>query len=43
MKERIEFMGGDLNIKSRPGEGTMIDIRIPFTCPVPMDSHHEYE
>jgi PAS domain S-box-containing protein len=37
MRERIEFMGGQLNIKSRPGKGTKIDIDIPFTCPVPLN------
>lgn len=42
MKERIEFMGGELIIKSQPGQGTEISIVIPFTCPVPMNSHHAH-
>jgi signal transduction histidine kinase len=37
MKERIEFMGGRLNITSQLNSGgTYIDIEIPFTCPIPV-------
>lgn len=29
MKERAELLGGSLNIKSKPGQGTQIDLEIP--------------
>jgi PAS domain S-box-containing protein len=43
MRERIEFMGGQLNIKSQPGKGTKIDIKIPFACPVPVNLRQKNE
>ena len=30
MRERIETMGGELRIDSRPGEGTRIEVRVPL-------------
>ncbi len=32
MKERVELINGTMNIRSRPGGGTEIDIDIPFNC-----------
>jgi signal transduction histidine kinase len=29
MRERAEFLGGSLTIRSRPGEGTLIEVAIP--------------
>jgi len=34
MKERIELINGTINIRSRPGDGTEIDIEIPLNCEV---------
>lgn len=34
MKERIGLVNGTVNISSRPGGGTEIDIEIPFNCEV---------
>jgi len=30
LRERTEALGGDLQIKSRPGEGTTVRIRLPL-------------
>jgi len=30
MKERIELVNGTITIDSKPGEGTLIDVRVPF-------------
>jgi signal transduction histidine kinase len=30
MQERIELLGGELDIHSAPGSGTHIDIRVPL-------------
>ena len=37
MKERVELLGGVLNIKSQPGLGTQIAVKIPVTQEVPDD------
>ena len=29
MRERIELLGGELEIRSSPGEGTLVSARIP--------------
>jgi signal transduction histidine kinase len=35
MRERVELMNGSLNIRSRPGGGTEIDIEIPMEKEIP--------
>jgi len=35
MKERAELLGGSLNIKSKPGQGTQIDFEIPVKWETP--------
>jgi signal transduction histidine kinase len=30
MKERVEFVHGNLSIRSRPGSGTEVEIEIPL-------------
>jgi nitrate/nitrite-specific signal transduction histidine kinase len=30
MRERAEAIGGDLSVKSVPGQGTAVEVRIPF-------------
>src|SRR5262249_7870859 len=34
MRERINFVGGQLAIRSLPGFGTRIGVRVPLTMPV---------
>jgi len=34
MRERINFVGGRLAIRSLPGFGTRIGVRVPLTIPV---------
>jgi len=31
MRERIEMVGGSLTIESAPGQGTTVQVEIPFT------------
>lgn len=39
MKERVQILGGDLHIDSRPGQGTSISVSLPLAVPgaVPID------
>jgi signal transduction histidine kinase len=30
MRERVEAVGGTLNIRSRPGEGTELEVTVPL-------------
>jgi signal transduction histidine kinase len=32
MRERAEMVGGRLNLASRPGDGTTVEIRLPLTA-----------
>ncbi|MEU4217299.1 GAF domain-containing sensor histidine kinase [Actinoplanes sp. NPDC026623] len=32
MAERVRLLGGDFRVRSRPGEGTTIEVRIPDVC-----------
>jgi signal transduction histidine kinase/HAMP domain-containing protein len=36
MQERLELLGGDLQIQSAPGGGTLLDISIPLTSDTPV-------
>jgi signal transduction histidine kinase len=29
MRERVEGLGGEIEVKSRPGEGTEVTVRVP--------------
>jgi signal transduction histidine kinase len=33
MKERAQFCGGDVQIKSSPGNGTTVTVRVPVDTP----------
>jgi signal transduction histidine kinase len=35
MQERVEFLGGHLEIESAGGRGTHIRVSLPLTCAVP--------
>ena len=35
MKERVQILGGQLEVESKPGQGTLIRISLPLTEPVP--------
>ena len=30
MRERVSFMGGDLNIRTAPGQGTRVELNLPL-------------
>jgi chemotaxis protein histidine kinase CheA len=42
MRERINFVGGRLAIRSLPGFGTRIGVRAPLTMPVAEDVESEW-
>lgn len=31
MHERVRLVGGEIAVKSQPGEGTCIEVRVPLT------------
>ncbi len=31
MEERVRLIQGDLSVQSRPGQGTVIEVRVPLT------------
>ena len=33
MRERVKLLDGEIGIRSKPGTGTRLDVRIPFTAP----------
>jgi signal transduction histidine kinase len=37
MKERAGLLGGTCQIAGRPGQGTVVQIQVPFTAPTPED------
>jgi signal transduction histidine kinase len=30
MRERVEMLGGSLNVESNPGEGTRLEVTVPL-------------
>jgi signal transduction histidine kinase len=30
MRERVEMLGGELTIESSPGEGTAVNVEVPY-------------
>jgi signal transduction histidine kinase len=35
IRERLQMLGGSVNIRSRPGRGTRLEMSVPL-CPVPV-------
>jgi signal transduction histidine kinase len=33
MRERAALLGGELVVRSGPGEGTAVEVSVPLTCP----------
>jgi PAS domain S-box-containing protein len=38
MRERAELLGGTLNVKSAPGEGTVVEVWVPTPTDAPLDA-----
>jgi signal transduction histidine kinase len=43
MRERVSLVGGKLEVRSRPGEGTSVTARIPLPAAVLGENGHKKE